>query len=171
MPTGAATMLFGFFQFRMAAHLCAMNEGSASSEQKEWAKHLYTSEGKNTRHIADLLQVDEGTIRQWIAEGSWDALKKTLPSSKEYQLEQLYKLLEQTTEKLNCVEEVNPKDVDLVIKYTAAIKNLDTEPGLQQIVEVAKLFTSWLRKKDAGLMRTVVVEFDKFIKERLKPAA
>ncbi len=164
-------MYLFLFRFLMLFHLCVMNEELTNEQRKEWAKHLYTRETKGFRHIAELVGVDEAQLRQWVAEGSWDAIKKTLPTSKEYQLEQLYELLGKITEKINNSDDPNPKDVDLVVKYTAAIKNLDTETSIQQIVDVAKLFTTWLQHKDINMAKKVALEFDGFIRQRIRPNA
>ena len=109
------------------------------------------------------------TMRRWINENDWNGVRKTLLTSRQSQLEQLYALLEKITLKMNEAQDVNPKDVDLVVKYTAAIKNLHTEVDIPQIVEVAKLFTTWLRRIDKDVTKTVALHFDAFIKERLKP--
>ena len=63
--------------------------------------------------------------------------------------------------------EINTKELDLTIKYTAAIKNLEVETGLLQIVEVAKLFTTWLSRKDKEIARMITIELDAFIKYRI----
>lgn len=150
-------------------HLCSMKEELTTEQLKDWAQHLYTHEGNNEKAIAHKTGVEEAQVRQWATNGTWAALRKTLPTTRDYQLEQLYKLMEKVTEKLGDTDDPNPKDVDLVVKYTAAIKNLDTETTLQQIVEVAKLFTNWLKPRDLDLTKTITTQFDKFIRERVKP--
>ena len=132
---------------------------------------MYTREGLSIKAACIEAGIDEGQMRQWINEGDWDTLKRTLLTSKEHQLKQLYELLEKLNEKMANAEEVNPKDAELAVKYTAAIKNLDVEVTIPEIVEIGKMFTTWLRKKDKEMAKTVVRLFDAFIKQRLKPYA
>ena len=147
-----------------------MKDEQQNEQLREWAKHLFTRGEKNYRQIANDTGISEAQLRQWATESSWEMIRKTMPTSKEYQLEKLYLLLEKANEKLLGTEDVNAKDVDLIVKYTAAIKNLDTEVSLQQIVEVAKIFTSWLNAHNSVLAKTITMYFDKFIKERSTPS-
>ena len=157
--------------FKKLSQFWGMNAEFSDNKLMEWARLLYTRHGNSIRDIALTTGIEESAIRHWVVSGDWDGIKRTLPTSKEYQLEQLYILLEQVTDKLKGKEEVNSKDADLVVKYTAAIKNLDTETGIPQIVEVGKLFFTWLRRRDVELTKTVITQFDAFIKERLKPGS
>jgi hypothetical protein len=151
------------------SHLCVMKEELKNEQLREWAKHIYTRGEKGYRQIAEDTGISEGELRQWATESSWDHIKKTMPTSREYQVEKLYLLLEKANEKLIGAEDVNAKDVDLIVKYTAAIKNLDVDISLQQIVEVAKAFTSWLNPHNRELAKSITMHFDKFIKERANP--
>ena len=162
-------MLFAFFTYKMLLHLCVMKEGLTADERKEWAKQLYMTEDLSVKDISLKTGVDEADMRLWVKEDSWLGIKKTLLTSREFQLQQLYMLLEKINQKMKDSEDVNPKDVDIAVKYTAAIKNLDTGVDVPQIIEVAKLFTTWLRRKDLEFTKKVVTEFDAFIKHRLKP--
>ncbi len=160
------------FSFHVAdlIHFCAMKEELKNEQLREWAKHLYTRCEKGYREIAAETGISEGELRQWANESSWDHIKRTMPTSKAYQLEKLYMLLEKANEKLLGEQEVNAKDVDLIVKYTAAIKNLDTDISIQQIIEVAKAFTGWLNAHNSELAKSMTMHFDKFIKERSVPS-
>jgi len=165
----ATIMHFRFCSFKVAHHLCAMNETFTTERQREWARQLYLHEGATIKDIFLKTGAPETDIRRWVAEGSWEGLKRSLLTSKEFQLTQLYKLLEQLTDKMQANDEVTTKDADLLVKYTAAIKNLDTEIDIPAITQVAKQFTTWLRRKNLELAQQVTVQFDGFIKQRLAP--
>lgn len=146
-----------------------MKDALTNEQLKEWAQHLYIRAEKNLKDISLDTGVSESQLRNWKEQYNWEAIKRTLPTTRDYQIEQLYKLLEKTTSRLSSIDDVNPKEVDLIVKYTAAIKNLDTEISLPQIVEVATLFTNWLKPRDLPLTKTIALQFDKFIKTRLSP--
>ena len=62
----------------------------------------------------------------------------------------------------------NSKEADAFKKLTAAIKDLETETNIADIVQVARLFINFLLVQDATQAKTVTTLFDAFIKERLK---
>lgn len=134
-------------------------------QRKEWAKTLYTKLDKGISEIAITVGADEVIVRSWIQEGRWNDVKRSLLISKEAQLERFYSAIERIYAK--SVEypdgELTIKDIDLVTKYTAAIKNLESETGISYIVQVAALFTRWLLHRDAVLAREVTAHFDTFI--------
>jgi hypothetical protein len=146
-----------------------MEDEKLLHEKQNTAKRVYVEEGLSIKRSCFEAGVDEAQMRQWIRGGDWDALKRTQLTSKGHQLKQLYDLLEKVNDKMAEADEINPRDVDLAVKYTAAIKNLDVELTIPDIVEIAKMFTSWLRRQDKELAKTIARHFDAFIKQRLKP--
>ena len=148
-----------------------MNQNTADEQYKEWAKLLFTQHKHTIKDIAKTIAVEEVVVRNWAKENNWEDIRLSLLVSKEFQLSKLYNLLDRLTTKMNDDIEINTKELDLTIKYTAAIKNLEVETGLLQIVEVAKLFTTWLSRKDKEITQMVTKEFDAFIKYRLNMPA
>jgi hypothetical protein len=146
-----------------------MNHQFNTDRQRDWARELFTHQDMPLTDIALKVGATEADLRLWMQQGDWQGLKRSLLTSREFQLGQLYKLLENLTEKMKQQDDVNSKDADLLVKYTAAIKNLDAEVDVPSIVQVARLFTTWLRRKNVELAQTITVQFDAFIKHRLMP--
>lgn len=144
-----------------------MNKELNYNERKEWARMIYTTQDQTNKDIALAVGVDEATIRCWVQESAWNDVKRSLLTTKAYQLNIYYKALEQLNDKLSSTEALNVKDLDLMVKYTAAIKNLETAIPVSNIIEVSELFLRWLRKKDLNLTKKLVVQFDAWIKEQL----
>ena len=144
-----------------------MKEELSYDQKREWAKTLYTKENKAIVDIALIVVADEVIVRSWIQDGSWDQVKRSLLISKTTQLENLYTAMEIVTNRMATEPEPAKiiKDLELVTKYTAAIKNLESETGVPYIVQVAEVFTTWLLRRDPGLSRTVTTFFDAFIRE------
>ena len=161
-------MLFIFCAVKKPHDLCGMNEGMTGEQKRSYARLLYTKEGYSISDVAVATGLDEAQVRQWIQEGDWSGQKSAWLVSGETQLENLYGLLEQVITRMRTSDEVNPKDADLAAKYTAAIRNLDTDTSVTQIIAVAKLFTLWLRRTDLELAKVITLRFDAFIKERLQ---
>ncbi len=142
-----------------------MKDNLTVSERKRWARFLYVKKATPISEVAHELNTDEATIRRWITEGQWDTVRKSLSISKSVQLEYLYQIAEGLTMKL-AGNDPNPKELDQLMKYSAIIKNLDTENSVYGIIEAAEVFTEWLYKRNKPLAQTFVKEFDKFVKER-----
>ncbi len=143
-------------------------KGELSYDQKrEWARSLYTKEDISVRDIALKVSADEVIVRSWVQEGRWPEVKRSLLTSKAMQLDYFYKALETVTGRTGAGQAFdNLKDVDLIVKYTAAIKNLESETGISSIVQVAEVFTTWLLRRDPELSRKVTTHFDVFIREQ-----
>ncbi len=145
-----------------------MNEELSYDQKKAWAKTLYTKEEAAVPDIALIVGADEVIVSLWIEDGRWHEIKRSLLISKKMQLQILYNTLELVTNRLSQETDLAKiiKDVDLIGKYTAAIKNLESETGVPYIVQVAELFTTWLLRRDPELSRKVTPYFDAFIRER-----
>ena len=143
-----------------------MAEELTPEERREWARWLYTKDDMSNKDIALMVGTDEATIRRWAQENAWGGSKRSLLTSKKSQLEFLYDALEKMREKAKNTDDVNTRDIDKALKYTAAIKNLQIEASVSEIIEVFELFILWLRRRDVRLAQKVVVYLDAFVKER-----
>lgn len=136
-------------------------------ERKEWARMLYTKQELSAMDVANTVAVQESQVLKWAREDAWDTVRSSLLISKQTQLKRLYTALEKLTRSIEQADmEVNPKDIDLAIKYTTAIKSLEPEVTVSLIIDIAELFINWLRKRDLHFARAVATHFDAFIKQR-----
>ena len=136
-------------------------------ERKEWARMLYTKQELSVTDVANTVAVQETQVLKWAKEDAWDNVRCSLLISKQTQLKRLYTTLEKLTRTIEDADkEVNPKDIDLAIKYTTAIKSLEPEVTVSLIIDIAELFITWLRKRDLHFARAVATHFDAFIKQR-----
>jgi len=160
-------MRIAFGRKYLPLHLWVMKDEITTEQKKQWARLLYIYHEETIQGIAAIVDIDESEVRLWVNDNKWTDVKRSNLTSKENQLQTMYSMLEKATDRMKNDEHPNPKDADLLIKYTAAIKNLETDTSLTQIVEVAKLFTTWLYRRDIPLTKTVTLQLDAFIKERL----
>lgn len=148
-----------------------MNEKKTNDARKTLARLLYTEHDQCVKEVAFTISADETDVRRWIQEEAWDMRKRSLLTSKKAQLKQLYALLEALSNNMNNEEQKNAKDVDLYLKYTAAVKNLESDVPVAAIIEVGALFINWLRRKDVELTRTIALQYNTFVDETLAPPA
>lgn len=142
-----------------------MKSELTADERKRWARTLYVREAKTISEVANEVSVDEATIRGWINESSWDMVRKSLSISKAKQLEHLYDLTEQLSSELKNSDNKS-KDVDLLLKYTTTIRNLEVDNSVYATLEAGEDFLAWLYRKNLPFAQEVTREFDIFVKER-----
>lgn len=150
----------------MAYHLCAMNVGFDETQLMKVARILYLQCEMDIKELTQSLMVPEEVIKRWIQTGEWDSFRQSLSISKKRQLKYLYKALNTLTSKLSATDEPVPKDVELMVKYSKMIKNIDTEQDLTGLLHIAETFVRWLYRKNEPLAKTVTLELETYIKEQ-----
>lgn len=141
-----------------------------SREQKiEFARILYVKEGVNQKEIAQRVGSAEATIRRWREKHGWDKQKETMVMVKDNQLSSLYRKLEKLNQHVESNQDnlVTSKDVDAIVKLTSAIKKLEVDTSLGEIIDVAKKFTSFVQEYDLEMAKKIANHFDTFIKDQL----
>ena len=146
-----------------------MQEESIDEVRRKYAKTLYTNQDNSIEDIALETGADEDTIRSWVSDGAWDEMKRSQLTSKKAQLGHIYKLLNVLGAKLDNTEDVSVKDVDLYVKYTAAINNLEKDTSITNIMFVTGIFLKWLRRRDFELARKVAPYIESYAKYKSSP--
>lgn len=145
-----------------------MSTKLTTAQKKEWAKELYLSGGHTQKAIALKVGTTEKTIGRWKDSEKWDEMKRSLLASKKEQISFLYRQLESLRNEYDQNDKrVGSKDADAILKLTAAIRNLENDAGLGEIIEVITKFTLWLSKEDLPLAQKLTPIFDQFIQEQI----
>ena len=147
-----------------------MNTKQLSIEQKkEWAKSLFIGGDLTQKEIALKVGVAEKTMSKWASENGWEKLRKSLLTTKAEQLRMLYDQLQLQNENIrDTTGFASTKEADSILKMTAAIKNLETETSVGQIIEVAQSFIRFVQKDSLEDAKNITKWFDNYIKEKLK---
>ena len=76
--------------------------GLKKTEQREYAKFLYTEKNLTQKEIAEKVGVTEKTLKTWIEanDGEWKKLKKSLMTTKAQQITMLYDQLARLNEEI-----------------------------------------------------------------------
>lgn len=114
------------------------------------AKVLFTREKLDQKVIANKVGVSEKTMSKWVNDFGWKNLRNRMLIGKEEILSNLYEQLEE----LNTTIKAKPsgarfgdsKQADTLIKYTASIRNLETELAIGDLVESGIRFIKHLQK-------------------------
>ena len=142
---------------------------TSNQQKKDYAKLLFTTTDLNQKEIALRVEVTEKTLGKWVNDGLWHSLRKSLLTSKGDQLRRLYEILEAVTTTIGETEGGfgDSKMADMMIKYTAAIKNLETETSAGQMFDLGIQFIRFVDKQDHDAAVTLTNYFDAFIQSEL----
>lgn len=140
-------------------------------QKRDWAKLIYTKEHLSHKEIAAKVGVSQQSITKWSQDDHWEDLRISIVVTKEEQLRRLYMQITEMTDNIMNRPEgkrfADPKEADTIIKLTSAIKNLETETSIAEIIDVSMKFLSWLREVDISKAKELGKLFDSYIKERL----
>jgi transposase len=113
--------------------------GVTMADKQYMAKILFTREKLEQKVIAHKVGVSEKTISKWVNDFNWRNLRNRLLVGKEQILNGLYEELEEMQKNLSEKEVGNrysdSKTADAKLKLTAAIRNLETDLAIADLVE------------------------------------
>lgn len=120
------------------------------SDKQYLAKILFTREKLDQKVIANRIGTSEKTISKWVNDFNWRSLRDRLLVGKEEVLNNLYEELANLQKairaKENGAQYGDTKQADIYIKYTASIRNLETELAIADLVESGIRFTKHLQQ-------------------------
>jgi transposase len=122
---------------------------STSIEDKQYlAKVLFTREQLDQKIVAKRVGVSEKTMSKWVNEFNWKDLRKRLLISKEHQINALYEQLEKLNEIIRSTKEghADTKQADILIKLTAAVRNLETDLAIADLTESGMRFIKYIQR-------------------------
>lgn len=104
--------------------------GLKKTEQKEYAKFLYTEKNLTQKEIAEKAGVTEKTLTKWIGEndGEWKKLKQSLMTTKAAQIKGYYDQLERLKDHINTRKIIY--DVPAHLLKPVKVKNADGSESL-----------------------------------------
>lgn len=118
------------------------------ADKQYLAKLLYTREHLEQGVIAKKVGVSANTISTWVKTFNWKDLRRRLLLSKEDQLNSLYEQLESLNNiiKTSATKHADSKQADILVKLTAAIRSLETDLNINDLVESGIRFIKHLQK-------------------------
>lgn len=142
-----------------------------NEQKKAWAKTLYTRETLTQAEIAERVGVSRVTVNNWIGKGNWEQLKASITITREEQLKNLYRQLAELNNAIMGKPEgerfPNAAEADTISKLSNAIKKLETEVGLADIISVFSDLLKWVRTYDSSQAKEITPLLDAFVKSKL----
>ena len=141
-----------------------------NKQKKEWAAVLYLKENLTQAEIAEKVEVSRCTINKWVKAEKWEELKVSITITKEEQLKNLYRQLQE----LNADILIKPEgkryattaEADTITKLANAIKKMETELSLSEIISAFGGFINWLRTIEPGKVKEIYPFLDTYIKSK-----
>ena len=125
---------------------------------------LYLKDNLTQQEIAEKVGVSRQTIARWAKEDKWEELKVGITMSREQQIAEINKVV---TSRPEGQRFTNAAEADTINKLTSAIKKLETDVGISDIISVGMKFVNWLRPYDLDRSKEYLKLWDAFIKDSL----
>lgn len=148
-----------------------MANNLSNTQKKEWAKTLYLKENLTQQEIADRVGVSRVSVNRWIADGKWEGQKVGLTLTREEQVANLYRQVAEINRKIAEKPEgerfASNAEADILGKLSAAIRKMETDVGIADVISVQTKFIEFLRPIDLGKAKELTQLSDAFIKSLL----
>jgi transposase-like protein len=140
-------------------------------QKKEWAAMLYLKENLTQAEIAEKVGVSKVTMSKWVTKEKWEERKAGITLTREEQIKNLYRQVAAINELIAGREQgkrfANSAEADILSKLSGAIKKMETETGIADIISVGTRFIEFLRTIDLDKAKDITRLFDIFIKQNL----
>ena len=142
-----------------------------NKQKKEWAGVLYLKENLTQAEIAEKVGVSRVTVNKWIKSEMWEKHKAGITITLEEQIGNMYRQVAEINRNIEEREEgkrfASPKEADSLIKLASAIKKMEGDAGIADIISVGTRVIEWLRQVDLEKAKEFTRYIDAFIKANL----
>lgn len=146
--------------------------GLTNKQKKAWAQTEYVVKNLSQKEVAEIVGVSTVTLSKWVNQNRWDELRRQMLVTREKQLSRLYMQIDELTRVIEARPDgqrfSSSKEADTINKLTAAIRALETEASVADIVEVSKRLLDWLRPMNPARAIEIAGIFNDFVKHSLK---
>lgn len=146
--------------------------GMLKIDKKDIAKSLFLNGNFTQEEIADKVGTTRQTVSRWIRDGGWEQLKASITITPAQILAGLNRQIVEINNNINSREEgmrfASVTEADTLAKLASAIKKIEQDVGIADIVNVAIRFTNWLRMLDLDKAKEFNRLLDAFIKDQMK---
>lgn len=146
--------------------------GKQNIDKKDIAKSLFLNGHFTQEEIAEKVGNTRQTVSRWIKDGGWEQIKASMTITPEQILVGLNRQIIEINNNINSREEgkrfATVPEADTLAKLASAIKKIEQDVGIADIVDVGIKFTNWLRIVDIDRAKVFNELWDLFIKEQMK---
>lgn len=142
------------------------------AKKKELAKQIYLRDNLSQKEIAEMVEVSAKTLCKWVNEEKWDAEKSAYTITREQQIQRIYGHISAINQAISDREPPqnvpDAKEADTLNKLATAIRKLENEVGIAEVIGVCMKVCNHLRAKDkVEEAKQAAVWFNDYIKENV----
>lgn len=143
--------------------------GISKKREQEYAQLLYTQERLSFKEISERINVSPKTISKWCNDNGWDKIRKSLLITKQNQITKLYDQLEWINNQIaeRNIKVADTKEADIISKISNAIKKMETDTSIGDIIEVGRSFIEFVKNVDFTKAKDITLLYDQFINSKL----
>lgn len=142
-----------------------------NDQKKALAKDIYLLGSYTLEEIAQKVETTRQTVSRWAKAEGWDELKAGMTIGREQILKNLYRQINEINTNINAREQgqrhASSKEADILMKLSAAIKKMEDDVGISELISSGMRFTDWLRKVDLDKAKDFINYWDAFIKDQI----
>lgn len=142
-----------------------------NDQKKALAKDIYLLGSYTLEEIAQKVETTRQTVSRWAKTEGWDELKAGMTIGREQILKNLYRQINEINTNINAREQgqrhASSKEADILMKLSAAIKKMEDDVGISELISSGMRFTDWLRKVDLDKAKDFIGYWDAFIKDQI----
>lgn len=146
-------------------------EDLTNKQKRDFARTLYIKENLTQQEIADRVGVSRQSLSRWIKDDQWELQKASLTLTREQQIAALQRQIAALNDTIAARPQgenfATPGEADTITKIANAIKKLETETGLADIISVGIRFLDYLRPVNMELCKEFTRLWDGFVKENI----
>lgn len=142
-----------------------------NKQKKDYARMLFLKENLTQQEIAERVGVARQTLSRWITQEKWEELRIGILQTSQHRIAEINQQLAEINKQIQSREAgkkfATPAEADTITKLVNAVKKLENETSISDIISVGMEFCDWLRPQDPDKAKEIVKLFDKFIKDKL----
>ena len=141
------------------------------AQKKEYAAILYLKENLTQQEIAEKVGISRQSLGRWIKAEKWEERKTGITLTREEQIANLHRQVAEINKSIMEREPgkrfASPSEADTLGKLAAAIRKMESDVGIADIISVGMRFTNWIRPVDLAKAKEFAALWDNFIKDSL----
>jgi len=140
-----------------------------NAKKRELARVMFCQGAvQNQGELAARLEISEQTISAWKKKDGWEDMRKSLLTTRQEELRNLYDQLSELNASIKKKPEgeryASSKEADVQRKITASIRELETETSIAEVVDVFMKFSEFMQKIDFDKAKEILSYQDSFVK-------
>lgn len=139
-------------------------------DKRSIARTLYLEGNYTQEEIAEKVGTSRQTIIRWAKEDAWQELKASLSVTPTQLIAQWQQQISEINRAISLREEgaryATPSEADALLKLASAIKKLQDDIGISEVISVCMRFLGWLRPLDVDQAKAFNSLMDVFIKDQ-----